>query len=515
MKKLSQLLKRIDDSILLIASIIFIFFIPLFPKFPLIFIEYTYIAIRGDDIFMVVYCLLFLIQLLRKKVVLNRNFLMIFGIYWIFVFISLAFGIFITKTVIHSNIGLMHAARRIEYMVVFFIVLASIKSKKDAQILISSYVLSFFIVLLYGIGQKFFGLPAIQTMNSEFAKGHLLYLTPEARVSSTFAGHYDFAAYLVFTMPLVLGLFLSVQKKITKYFLFFTVILSIFLLVLTASRTSFIAFIASLPVFLLANRKFKLTIIIILIFALFNFFSKDMVNRWTKTIQIKQILVNERTGQVYVPQKQSSKELPAGSLYVPIDKKGPLKDDTAIYKKTVIQKEILLEASKAGRILTASEAAEIAATLSGEIQPVSGAVYDTSIATRFQIEWPRAFKAFLRNPLFGSGPSSITEATDGDYARWLGEFGLAGTFMFLFILYKLHTPMFLAWKNTKDDYKYLYSATLFATWGLLVNAGFIDVFEASKVAYTYWFFIAIISSLLIYINYDKNGTKKKTKRKKV
>lgn len=512
MKKLFKLLKNLDNSLLTIASILFIFFIPLYPKFPLKFIEYTYVAIRVDDLFVAFYCLLFTIQLVRRKAQINMYYIKLFGLFWGAIFLSLISGILITKTVIHPNIGLMHAFRRVEYMIVFFIVFASIRSKNDAWRLLTAYTISFGIVLFYGIGQKFFGLPAVQTMNPEFARGHLLYLTPEARVSSTFAGHYDFAAYLVFSIPLIWGIMLSVQRKIVKTFLFGISITAIFLLVLTASRTSFISYIVSAPIFLFANKKFRLGIIILIISIVLTTYSQDMIKRWIKTIQIKQILVNERTGEVYIPQKSSPQELPAGSLYIRLEKQEPIHNETILYKQSIIQKEILNEASRAGRVLTASETANIVATLSGDIKPVSGALYDTSIATRFQVEWPRAIKAFLKNPLLGSGPSSITEATDGDYFRWIGEFGLLGTSIFLGLLFFLHKSIFFFWRNIKTNKKYMYGSVLFGTGGLLVTAGFIDVFEASKVAYTFWFIMGIIISLSTFEQYGKI---QKNKQKKI
>ncbi len=78
-------------------------------------------------------------------------------------------------------------------------------------------------------------------MNPEYAKGYLLYLTPEARISSTFAGHYDLAAYLVFIIPLIWGFYFA-RQNLSYLFLF---ILSLFTLILTASRISYGAYIIS------------------------------------------------------------------------------------------------------------------------------------------------------------------------------------------------------------------------------------------------------------------------------
>ncbi len=79
-------------------------------------------------------------------------------------------------------------------MSLFFVALASIRSVKNLK----TYGLVLFLatlgVIVYGLGQKFFGWPVVSTMNEEFSKGMLLTLSEWARINSTFAGHYDLAA---------------------------------------------------------------------------------------------------------------------------------------------------------------------------------------------------------------------------------------------------------------------------------------------------------------------------------
>jgi len=141
-----------------------------------------------------------------------------------------------------------------------------------------------------------------------------------------------------------------------------------------------------------------------------------------------------------------------------------------VYEKT-------REATLSGEISSDQEA-QYMATLAANLKPVNTVVSDISFATRLQIEWPRAINAFKKNPLLGTGPSSITEATDNDYLRWLGEFGILGTSLFLFIFYKLGR---LVWSKNIISLGFL-----FGLGALLFNATYIDVFEASKVAYTFW-----------------------------
>ena len=505
MGKLTKWLRWIDDNLLKILVVGFIFLIPLYPKFPLKFIDYTYISIRLDDIYVALITAVFFIQLLRKKVQLNTKFLTLILLFWAATFLSFLWGAFVQKTVIYKHLGLLHALRRVEYSLIFFIITSTIKNKKDFLLYLYSSVTTFLLVGIYAIGQKFMGWPAVQTMNPEFAKGHLLFLTPEARVSSTFSGHYDLAAYLVFFLPIILSF--AFWKKNILYYLFF--LIGIVTLTLTASRSSSLAYLLSTIPFLLFIRKFKVAIVVLIISVALSFMTNTLAARWAQALRVKQIYVNEQTGQVVIPQKISTKELPAGSLYVELDK--PIEETNAQTEKLLQDKiieDLKDEAKKSGKTLTSTEAAEIAATISADLKPVSTVVSDISFATRIQVEWPRAIKAFIKNPILGSGPSSITEATDGDYFRWLGELGLLGTSIFLFILFSFVKYIKNSTKNFEIQERYVYVAFIFGLVGLLINATYIDVFEASKVAYTFW---AVAGIIIGFLTLNKLSPSRKSK----
>lgn len=520
MKKLFTWLKKLDNNVLTILLVGFAFFIPLYPKFPFKIIEYTYIAIRLEDFYIVLLTLVFFIQLIRRKVRLQTQLLVPMLIFWVVVFTSFFNAAFFTKTVPVVNVGFLHATRRVEYMIIFFIVTSSIRSLKTFKIVLYSLISSFILVNLYGVGQRFIGFPAVSTMNPEFARGHLLYLTPEARVSSTFGGHYDFAIYLVMFIPLVLGLFFRLKNKI-RYVLFFSVLLAIFMLVLTALRIGFATYVVMIISYLIFVKKFKYLFFIIVFTILVTLTNKDLTERFSKTLQIKQILVNEQTGQVFVPQKITSEELPLGSYYIPINKKviptpqiktpittlyavqnkkmlfpteTSLSTTTALFKKQVAVEEVTQEAIKNKQILSEAEEKRLIASFSALLKPVSGVVCDISCSTRIQVEWPRAIVAFLKNPLIGSGGSSITEATDNDYLRWLGEFGLFGFLAFLYIIVTALFHIVRNAKNIPNPYRGLTHAFVFSTFGLFIIAVYFDVFEASKIAFIFWF----ITGLLLY-----------------
>ncbi len=496
MKKLIGLLKKIDDNIVKYLVVIYIFFIPLCPKIPIKTVDYTYIAYRPDDVFIALIVGVFLLQVIRRKIQTKPPFFYLFLLFWLAVVASLDYGVFIGKTIQFSHLGILHSIRRIQYMIPFFIGFSVVKSEKDFMYFLKLVLTSIFIVSVYGIGQKFLGWPAIQTMNPEYSRGRLLTLTPEARISSTFAGHYDLAAFLILLMPFIYG-FYFFRKKVVYLLLF---VLSLFTMILTASRVSFGAFLVSITCFLLFTKKFKHLVFVLILTTIFVFMNNNLTSRIKRTFQIKRIFVNEKTGQVVVPQKSTIKEIPAGTFYIPIQGGAPATQTQIITDAKLVKEKILddirWEASRSGKVLTKNEEEILFASISAGLKPISTVVSDISLATRLQVEWPRAITAFLLNPIFGTGPSSITEATDNDYLRWLGETGLLGTGLFIFILFSIFKIILSKIPSMDKDRKFIYYGFMFGFFGLLINAGWIDVFEASKVAYTFWlicgFFVASV-----------------------
>ena len=494
MNKLFGFLKKVDDNLVKILLGGFIFLIPLWPKLPIKMINYTYIAIRFEDIYVAIMALVFIIQLIRKKVELNKSYLFIFITFWLAVFASTAYGIYIGKTIEFPHLGWLHALRRIEYMLPFFIASSVIKSKDQLINYLKLYLLVVLLVVLYGFGQKFVGFPAVQTMNPEYAKGYILSLTPEARISSTFAGHYDLASYLIFAIPIILTLYFSLKKK--SFLLLF--ILALTTLIFTSSRISFFAYIVTTIVLLILLRKYVFTILVIGLTALLMYTSGDLFNRFLKTIQFKRIIVDQRTGAVFINQNITTKELPAGSFYVKVKEESPLANAIVptegiatevakinTFKEMLIEQKVN-EATQSGKTLSANEVDKLIASLSANLKAVNTYVSDISFATRLQIEWPRALEAFKNNKLLGTGPSSITEATDNDFLRWLGETGLLGTTLFLTILFSFVIKVFTKIRKDVSDNQTIAYGFIFGLIALIINAVYIDVFEASKVAFTFW-----------------------------
>ena len=126
---------------------------------------------------------------------------------------------------------------------------------------------------------------------------------------------------------------------------------------------------------------------------------------------------------------------------------------------------------------------------------------DRSTNIRLNVEWPRAIRAFAKNPFLGTGYSSITLATDNDYLRLLGEVGALGFLAFFLIFGKISEVLakVLPFDRHFEGIELAFIVgTVGAMLGIFLNAMFIDVFEASKFAIIFWLLIGFTISLTKY-----------------
>jgi len=263
-----KLLTWLDKNILKIGISFLLFFIPLYPKLPLFDIKHTWVYVRLEDLFVALLIFIFFIQLARKKATLKTPLSLPIFLYWLIGGISLVFSIFVLSPHLANffpKVAILHFLRRIEYMILFFVAFSTVKSRKDIYHYLAFFAFGVCGVVLYGFGQKFLGLPAFLTMNEEFAKGIPLFLPPEARTTSTFAGHYDLAAYLVFALALFSSLIFGLKSKWKKLGLFFISLGAYFLLLFTASRISFVVYLIVVTFVLFLQRKKWLIVPVVLI----------------------------------------------------------------------------------------------------------------------------------------------------------------------------------------------------------------------------------------------------------
>ncbi len=515
-----KFLKWLDNHILEYLSLLLLIIIPLYPKIPLTDLLPGYIVrLRLDDLAIGFTFVVWIIWLIRKKVTLKGNPLFIpILIYLIIGFISSLSAIFITKTVpvqtLHIEKIFLHWARRIEYFSVFFIFYSSIKSLSQIKKYLYLSAIVLLTVSIYGFGQKYLYWPAFSTMNREFSKGIKLYLTENARVLSTFGGHYDLAAYLMMILTVFIPLAIVIKKWYLKFLFSLFSVCGFWLLILTVSRTSFVAYIVSITVVfgLLIFKKGWIWSLsrwfLIIVLSLGIMFSLgDLSDRFAHVLKIDNF-----KNLVLKPIK---KEPPKGSGVALLDVGS--KSDTPPSS----QKPSNVQPTKPSDVTTDmpefGDSEGLPATMAAKprVYSQNAVNYDLSTGIRLDYTWPKAIEGFTKNPLLGSGYSTLTkkniddftdaESTDNDFLRALGETGLLGFLSFYGIVALVLWQVIKNFGKINDIFYATIVASIFAAViGLLINAFYIDVFVSSKVAYIFWILVAI---LLSTIKYSTNKTK--------
>ncbi len=447
--------------------IIFLFaFIPLYPKFPLVNVVGTFVAVRLEDIFVAVAFIIWGIYLfLSKKITdffrdkLNLAILLFFLVG----LISWFSANFLTHTTIPA-LSFLHWVRRVEFMMLLPLVATVIKTKQ--QLFISLLTLSAVVVLvnIYALGQQYLNWPVISTTNSEFSKGLILSLSPGARVNSTFAGHYDLAVFLAMVLVLISALFFALNKKL-KIFALGLELLSFWVLIMTAARLSFVAAIAGVLGGLVLLKKFKFILLVVLI----------MLGVLTYPSQLRDRLISTVTVNIFGQ----------GERY-----KGQSEDQRLRSKLNIPTLAIKTSSESAETSTFATGSGDTASDITpGEPTDTTQLGVYRSFSIRLNLEWPAAWRAFLKNPLLGTGYSSLGIATDNDFLRSLGEVGALGTAAFVLIFIEIIKRIVKLLKEDNQFIKYFSAGILSLILAFVINALFIDVFEASKVASLFWMII--------------------------
>jgi hypothetical protein len=547
---IKSILNWLDQNILLILSSFLLLFIPLFPKLPLFDVIPGYIVrVRPEDILILITSIIWIIQLSRKKISIKTPLTKIVIAYAIIGLLSTISAVFITKTVplqpLHVGKSLLHFFRYIEYFSLFFIVYTAVKSRKDLKILLAMALTAIIGVGIYGLGQKYLYWPVYSTMNREFSKGIRLYLTEHARVQSTFGGHYDLAAYLVVVLPLVFAILLTAKKKLHQLALWGVFLIGLWSLVVSGSRSSFAAFLfAAMLVIVFKSFDFKTllqkivyifkkTVILgILVSLMMIIFGDDMYERLLQSIEGYPIIYQPYT-KVASSTVWFVNDFFPSAIGLSDENKNRWENmqdfelasipDNALSTE---EAEVLVSSDQqptSGRpsdvyvnVPDIQQVATISA--SGKVEIINQVVPRTysdnairhglSLAIRLDTLWPQALQGFYRNPLLGSGYATLTkssigqfteaESTDNNFLRTLGETGLLGFASFYGAILIAIGVAIQIWRKTPKNLlnQALAIGFISGSIGLLLNAVYIDVYAASKVAFTYWSLAGIVLAIL-------------------
>lgn len=464
-------LKSLKINPLSLGIIALLLFIPIYPKFPTFNITGTYVAIRAEDFLVAFVLLLWLIDQIRQRFpTLKDRVGRLILLYWGVGLLSLLSALFITKNIV-PHIAFFHFLRRIEYMSLFFVALASLKSMRNVRSYGWVIFLATLAVIVYGLGQKFFSWPVISTMNEEFSKGMLLQLSEWARISSTFAGHYDLAAFMVLILAVTTGFFFGLKNKVKRASILLIGIASFYILILTASRVSFVAYLIAVTFTLVGLKKYWWVGPVLAVSLTGMLFSEEIAQRYALTFNIDLSALSSK--MLKRPQKEQVFLTPA-----PLPTPEETVEETEEIKKP-----------------TPTPVAAVAKV--EEWKPTTELAVEYSSGIRFDVEWPRSLRAFTKNPFLGTGYSSVTLATDNDYLRLLAETGFLGFLAFFLIFLEIARQVFHFARISKPGLKKsLVMALSGAALGFLANAVFIDVFESSKIAFIFWILMGILVGMI-------------------
>lgn len=453
----------------LFFAVTFLFaFIPLYPKFPLINIQGTFVAIRIEDFLIAAVVAAWMILLvisdnLRSflKDKLNQAILLFFFIGAVSTFSA----IFLTHSVV-LNLSILHFLRRIEFILLLPIVASVVNTRKRVIWILLVLAFTVLAVNFYAFGQQYLDWPVISTTNSEFSKGLILRLSPGARVNSTFAGHYDLAVFLAMALTILTAMFFAIKRRFRLTILVLGG-LSLLVLIMTAARQSFVASFIGLILALIFSKKKKYILLFFVAAAIIIIYPSQLRDRFISTVTVN--ILN--TGQRY---------------------EGKTEDQQVRSKLNIPTLAIQTSSTSAQTSTFASASGKTATDITpGEpIDTTQLGVY-RSFQIRFNIEWPRAIRAFIKNPLLGTGYSSIDIATDNDFLRSLGEAGLLGTGVLILIFIEIGKRIYRGSKSEVKFVRYLSAGVFSMMIAFIINGLFIDVFEASKVASLFWMVLGL------------------------
>ncbi|MDP2638062.1 MAG: O-antigen ligase family protein [Candidatus Levybacteria bacterium] len=527
-----KILKWIFGNFLLILTLFLLVFIPLYPKIPLIDIKNTWVYIRVEDLLIVFSIVSWVVVLLLKKASLKTPLTLPILIFWLIGILATLHGvllIFPTIANVYSNVAFLSMMRRIEYLSLFFIAFAAMREKRAVLYVIWTQVIVLLSVALYGFGQKFLNFPAYLTMNEEFAKGIPVHLSQLSRVPSTFAGHYDLAAYLVLIIPILISLIFGFKNLLIKFSLLGVSALGFILLFMTVSRVSFFVLLVSLVMLLIfQQKKWLIASLLVVVLVLFSF-APSLIARFGDTLKEVDVLVDASTGNAigqvkstpanYFEDKvvkrqivnSSDEDIASASAILPF---AMIPDPAQLLVESNLSTgENLPQGTSYINLPMSTVVKRIPlyfydksrdSDSSPEVQAIYGdylikkaIAYDLSFTTRFQGEWPATFLAFKRNIFLGSGYGSVSLAVDNNYLRILGESGLFGlaSFLSIFLIALIYIRKILPSVDS-PVVKCFALGFVAGAFGLALNATLIDVFEASKVAFTLWLLMGITLGIL-------------------
>lgn len=424
---MQKLLKLFDNNLGKYLITAILLVVPLFPKFPSIRIPGTYVAIRGEDFLLLFALVFFMVPFLKNLKIIFKNNVSRSIMLFLAIGAVSLFSGIYLTQSVDLKIGLLHWVRRIQYLSLFYIGFVYMRNIKD-----TNYFFEYIIKTLLIINLIIFAYGVGQKY-LDFP----VIVTQNEEYSKGIALRWVPGAHINSTFAghydLASFMVLIIPTFITAFFVL----------------------------------KDKVSKIILGISTLLGF--------WLMSVAVSRISIVAFILAVSVSLfllKKYKELVIVGFISVLIFGTAP--DLQVRYKRIfdVVKQKI-------------TSAVVVQAEENGNVNE------DRSTSIRLNVEWPRAIRAFTKNPILGTGYSSITLATDNDYLRAMGETGTLGlmSFLLMFIYIYKHLKGYVFENNIKSVF---IAGYIGSTVGIILTAIFIDIFEASKFAIVYWMFTGFV-----------------------
>lgn len=418
----------------MILIYLILLFVNFFPKISIISFGNNPTGIRIEDVLIFLFVFLYFINRLKikkNKEHSNENFNKIKKIFFIY-FTCCVVSSFLgsIRGFVDPLMAFLFTIRKLEYFSLFFIGYLFAKKKRTLDYKIIDFITIFHFI---------FTILQLKGLIGSFNHGEALDVLAQGRITSTFNGAYEFSAFLLFLLTYYLvNIFDNKNRTIINIIY---IIMIIFCIFQTQSRTSLIIALILFIIILLKSKNIRLKNIIgkIIIscsiitipFLVINFNKLDLT-------RFDNLNINKTNYLIQYTWK-----------YKNFDK---YKNDRYWYGDSPFT-----------------------------LNQIDNMGYDGSLYQRLS-HWMQLIDGFIKYPLFGLGLSISGSSVDGNYIRILTESGIIGLILWLYLLINIYRGISSKSEQVNKIVKLCFIS-------VIIGSLFIDLFESSKVIMPLWFLI--------------------------
>ncbi len=445
----------------------------LLPKIAFLDVPGTYVNVRIEDFLVLFVYVLWFIGILAGRLTITEVFqwrsIILFLVYGLVITLL---GIWIWGTIDSPLLGVLHWARRVEYMTLYLIAASVTKRSHLVTYLQVLFIVSV-LIWVYGILQWKNIVPGFHTLSKPGTMGTYDEIS---YVISTFGAHYDFGAFLIWSVMLSVWAYFSVHKPFYKILSIVAIAAFWWMSLLAFGRSAYLGLlIGMIVVFIFARNIFVVFPILELSNTIRRYFDGRFgLYEYEVSINIAPLPTSDPS--------QAISPTPNAIVTLAPSASGPTSDTPSILEKigNGVSENI---SNFLGRF-------NVNLDPSGNIRLV---------------EWREALVNAKGHLLFGSGYYGNQLGADNDYLRHILEVGFIGLCIFGYVVFNFIRAAFkLFFRSKVTEEKYFYLACIGFIAGLLVEALFIDVFASSKIAFLFWFLMGLLSVHIQEVSLNEN-----------